>query len=402
MENPDGTFNPVIPDILPHEQMYTIQVGGETFRLSGASLSSDAPSYFTEFFTPYKNVSEEERPTLYIDRSAEVFKLISNHLQGYYTSPRDYAMYIYLAADATYYHLPRLLKQIRTADMFVNVGGECMRVPHKLFQSPGDVHNFFTISRAALLDDRQVRQRFNLLRPPPMAPLVIPERSAKLFGEILELLKGAYVNIEDGEHRQKLINECKYYRLRGLEQKLLPVKISVIGEDASSVYEEIQMNLKDVKLSNLCVGQLCGRNAATYQRPFTEEPPRELVFQLRDDLVKVQQHDGTVYDCIFLKEETREMVQNALQCLTVSDMSLGESHSDLMCGFQGVPTNGAIASLTLDGKELGGPLGPGAVCFLKDSLWRFAFFGADGRVYLELVKGCGISQGRQNAVRDFV
>ena len=42
-------YNPEVPPILPHEKIYSIQVGYRLYRLSGLSLSSDAPSYFTKF-----------------------------------------------------------------------------------------------------------------------------------------------------------------------------------------------------------------------------------------------------------------------------------------------------------------------------------------------------------------
>lgn len=37
----DNILHPKIPDILPRERVFPIQVGGEVFKLSGASLSSD-------------------------------------------------------------------------------------------------------------------------------------------------------------------------------------------------------------------------------------------------------------------------------------------------------------------------------------------------------------------------
>ena len=40
-----------IPHILPHERVFPIQIGGELFKLSGASLSSDGASRIdTEMF----------------------------------------------------------------------------------------------------------------------------------------------------------------------------------------------------------------------------------------------------------------------------------------------------------------------------------------------------------------
>ena len=72
-------FNPAVFEVLPHEKVYSIQVGYKLFRLSGLSLSSDAPSYFTKFFSQEEN----EEKVLFFDRSPQIFEKIYNHLQGY-------------------------------------------------------------------------------------------------------------------------------------------------------------------------------------------------------------------------------------------------------------------------------------------------------------------------------
>lgn len=72
------------PSILPPEKVFPVQIGSELFRLSGASISSDAPSYFTQFFEEQIRRNEESggiRP-LYIDRDPETFRDIVRHLQG--------------------------------------------------------------------------------------------------------------------------------------------------------------------------------------------------------------------------------------------------------------------------------------------------------------------------------
>lgn len=40
-EQPPKRLQPDIPQILPHEKVFPIQIGSELFRLSGASISSD-------------------------------------------------------------------------------------------------------------------------------------------------------------------------------------------------------------------------------------------------------------------------------------------------------------------------------------------------------------------------
>ena len=74
------------PSILPPEKVFPIQIGSELFRLSGASISSDAPSYFTQFFEEQIRQNEESGGvrTLYIDRDPETFRDVARHLQGAY------------------------------------------------------------------------------------------------------------------------------------------------------------------------------------------------------------------------------------------------------------------------------------------------------------------------------
>lgn len=81
-----GSKNPSAhpPSILPPEKVFPIQIGSELFRLSGASISSDAPSYFTQFFEEQIKQNEESGGvrTLYIDRDPETFRDVARHLQG--------------------------------------------------------------------------------------------------------------------------------------------------------------------------------------------------------------------------------------------------------------------------------------------------------------------------------
>ena len=130
-------WNTDIPNVLPHERVFPIQIGSELFRLSGASISSDglyfdprwrgladkprAPSYFSQFFQCQLQAAEENGDdsntvrTLYIDRDPVTFKDISLHLQGYHVAPRDGSHFVKLFADAQFYscRLPALSGRAR-------------------------------------------------------------------------------------------------------------------------------------------------------------------------------------------------------------------------------------------------------------------------------------------------
>merc|ERR1711881_8539 len=77
--------------VLPAGKVFPIQIGSDLFRLSGASISSDAPSYFSHYFGEQliqTGGRASQVKTLYIDRDPETFKDIALHLQGYYVKPR--------------------------------------------------------------------------------------------------------------------------------------------------------------------------------------------------------------------------------------------------------------------------------------------------------------------------
>lgn len=127
---------------LPHAKGFSIQIGSELFKLSGASIMSDgqyshfvqsvtrtensrAPSYFSRFFEEQLQQHDDGSGalrTLYIDRDPSTFQDICRHLQGkaqcpdkkliriqsnrcagYYVQPRDGAHFVRLFADAQFY-----------------------------------------------------------------------------------------------------------------------------------------------------------------------------------------------------------------------------------------------------------------------------------------------------------
>lgn len=125
-------FDVEIPKVLPHSRVYQIQVGSKLFKLSGASLSSDSPSYFTEYFSKQDNQSK----VLYIDRSPEVFEYISKHLQGYYIQVDDPELNTYLASDAFYFGLMRLTEILTKDYYYIRVGNLPFKVPKSIIHSP--------------------------------------------------------------------------------------------------------------------------------------------------------------------------------------------------------------------------------------------------------------------------
>ncbi|CAD6610873.1 BAH_G0009670.mRNA.1.CDS.1 [Saccharomyces cerevisiae] len=324
-------FDPNIPQILPHEKMYKIQVGKSLFKISGASLSSDGPSFFTEYFSKKRSPSNNDdsnndtmesnkNEVLFIDRSAEVFEWIYQHLQGYIIEIKDEVQYTMLFADAMYYNLPRLRSLLKETDYyFTNIGGQSFKIAKNLFRREGDSPNYFEIYAATVyIDVEELIISKKLLRPPPHSAPYVP-RSSEYFKDLLTLLGGASIDLDDNK-RNALIKECRYYRLLNLEQRLIKSHISY---NPITRKEEICLLLKDLSKKGItfpassafstspyfeddfCSINECDSlsktreqpankkvkldmtekyndswNMLCYKRPFLDKHPRELIFQI--------------------------------------------------------------------------------------------------------------------------
>ncbi|EGV66117.1 hypothetical protein CANTEDRAFT_112525 [Yamadazyma tenuis ATCC 10573] len=281
LDNATHEYSNDIPVILPHSNIYNIQVGSRLFKLSGASLSSDGPSYFTNYFMQPENTDK----TLFLDRSPEVFERICVHLQGYYVSvdEDDDRISVFLAQDAAYFGLNRLSAILGKEYLFIRVGSTPFKVPKSLIAAPGNYPNYLTINNP--LDQRilslEVVQKRQLLRPPPAKSAEAPTRSARLFADILELLRGNLEVIRDDTHRRVLMRECRYYRFLELEQRI--IKHAVTRNPYTPDSEEIIINVNDVSPKYISIPQVPeGMEAyVQYQRPYiAREPRRNLVFQV--------------------------------------------------------------------------------------------------------------------------
>ncbi|OQE41086.1 hypothetical protein PENCOP_c005G08351 [Penicillium coprophilum] len=285
MDTPSSKCN------LPPEKVFSIQIGSEIFRLSGVSIASDAPSYFSRFFEDQLLHQDAANiRTLYIDRDPMTFREIARHLQGYHVRPQDGAQYVKLFADAQFYTLPRLMSQMFESECFIQIGDRHFQIPRDIFSGPGDAPNFFTLGFAAFFAsptevfpglDRQ-----GLLRPPAIVPPSVPNRSADVFDELLHLLRGYPLHIRNEDHRASLLRDCRYFHLRGLEQKLIPHQITT---NPFSHRLEIVIRLEDVRPSgiqftfNAVSGSPAVGGHVTYMRPYVDENVADLVVEIGDE-----------------------------------------------------------------------------------------------------------------------
>lgn len=273
-------FDIDIPNVLPHSRVYQIQVGSRLFKLSGASLSSDSPSYFTEYFSK----AENQTKVLFIDRSPDIFEFISSHLQGYYVLIDDPENYTYLASDAFYFGLKRLAENLTKDYYFIRVGNMPFRVPKLLIHTPGNYPNYISINNPLNLNSARMLAAFDFLRPPPTRPIDVPHRSGKLFSEIMELFSGNTDIIKDDNHRALLIKECRYYRFLELEQRI--VKYKLVNNVFNSMNDDIILNLIDIAPKGISIPESAEKEevCVQYSRPFiAREPKRDLIIQIDSD-----------------------------------------------------------------------------------------------------------------------
>ncbi|KAF8419322.1 hypothetical protein EV426DRAFT_538829 [Tirmania nivea] len=309
-----GAYFPDIPRILPHERVFPIQIGSEMFKLryerlpwDGQFLFSRAPSYFSQFFEQQlASDPDAQVRTLYIDRDPVTFRDIARHLQGYYVSPEDAGQYVRLFADAQFYSLPKLISQLYESDFYIFIGGTHFRIPRDIFSNPGDSSNFFGLNLSVNFTKSDELfpglPREGLLRPPSIAPANVPNHSPETFKELLHVLRGYPIQIRNEEHRQELLQDCRYYNLRCLEQKLIPHSISYnLRRDR----HEIVIRIEDIKPSRITFRQEIYQPNQTpppdapvgfvvYGRPWVDDEDYELVVEIGGETTKFDRKDMRV------------------------------------------------------------------------------------------------------------
>lgn len=286
-------FDPSIPEILQPERLYTLEVGSQVFRLSGASLSSDSPSYFTHYFSQYEHLNDQDRPTLIIDRSPKVFEYINRHLQGYHVQADDDEMLAFLTIDASYYNLKKLLDRIRITDYLVRIGGELFRLPQELFHGHGNSPNYLSVQHTSLLEaPRDLAFQGTMVRPVPAAPMRVADHSPRLFRDLVEFLAGSRSQVDNASHRELLIKEARYYRFRGLEQQLVPCSIQF---NSFRGFEEIVLPVQYVAAAGLSIVCPHGRQSLHYKRPYIDNVQREIVLQFdAEEVLYTVASDGLI------------------------------------------------------------------------------------------------------------
>jgi len=298
--------------------------------------------------------------------------------------------------------VPRLISQLYEESIFISIGHRDFQIPRELFSDPGNSPNYFSLGFAVFFSTPTEvfpgLNREGLLRPPSIIPPSVPNRSAETFTELLHLLRGYPLQIKNEEHRAELLRDCRYFHLKGLEQKLIRHDISF---NLARRKEEITLRLEDVRQSGISViaeptssspsppyhneppshatsstsqffpshsipGQISFVN---YARPFTDTKPYELVLEIGSEETKLHlavMRAEFFGDCKARISRLFEVIATKLNLPTSQPLGLlmkrgGASSQPASPGNSGVSEDlvrviiGDEAYVRLDGKEWSSP-----------------------------------------------
>ena len=214
---------------------------------------------------------------------------------GYFITPQNGPHFIKLYADAQFYSLPRLASQLFDSDMYVTVGGVPFIIPRDSFSGPGNSSNFFALGFAGFIASKDDAfpglQSRSLMRPPPIAPQNVPNRSPDILRDLITLSRGYSIHVRDANHRAALVGDCKYYGFKGLMHKLFAHEISYNAERGCS---EIVMRIEDLHKSGISffsdpspADQSPLGGWVHYARPFVDETSFEVIVEIGAQETKI-------------------------------------------------------------------------------------------------------------------
>lgn len=212
------------------------------------------------------------------------------------------------------------MSQLFESEIFVQIGDRNFQIPRDIFSDPGNSPNFFSLGFAVFFASPDEvfpgLDRQGLLRPPSIVPPSVPSRSAEVFEQIIHLLRGYPVHIKNEDHRSELLRDCRYFHLRGLEQKLIAHEIRYNARRQKS---EISLRIEDLRPSGLQFPQdedpqnlPWPTGLVHYARPFVDDNAYELIIELGDE--------STVLDLNIMRPQfhglTKARISSLLQVIS--------------------------------------------------------------------------------------
>ena len=172
-----------------------------------------------------------------------------------------------------------------------------------------------------------------------------------MFAQLLHMLKGYPLHIRDQEHRAELLRDCRYFHLRGLEQKLIAHEISYNLERQRS---EICLRLEDVKPSGVSFVSDVRHSEApasggwvNYARPFVDDTSYEMILEISGEKMVVDLKD----------------MRADFHGLTKARVS---SLFQVVANKMNLPTNAPLGLMMLSGGQSAQPASPGHTPLSED------------------------------------
>lgn len=240
------------------------------------------------------------------------------------------------------------MSQLFESECFIQIGDRHFQIPRDIFSSPGDSPNFFTLGFAAFFASPSEvfpgLDRQGLLRPPAIVPPSVPNRSADVFDELLHLLRGYTLHIRNEEHRAALLRDCRYFHLRGLEQKLIP---HLITTNPFTYRPEIVIRLEDVRPSGIQSvldenGSFARSGIVPYKRPFVDEVAADLVIEIGDETSTIHRDSMYVNFVGLTKKRMTSLLGTVYKKMNQDSQSLSQAPIRIIVNSD--------VDLTIDGK----------------------------------------------------
>jgi len=193
--------------------------------------------------------------------------------------------------------------------------------------------------------------RRGLLRPPSITPPYVPGRSAKTFAQLLHLLRGYPLHIENEDHRAELLRDCRYFHLRGLEQKVIAHEISYNLERQQT---EICLRIEDIKPSGISYKADEAENDqdvtggwVRYARPFVDDISYELIVEVGGE--------STVLDLNDMRADFHGLAKARVSSLF-----------QVVANKMNLPTNAPLGAMMLSGAGQSSHASPGHTPLSED------------------------------------
>jgi hypothetical protein len=158
------------------------------------------------------------------------------------------------------------------------------------------------------------------------------------------MLRGYPLHIRNADHRAALLRDCRYFHLRGLEQRLIPHAITT---NPFSQKSEIAIRLEDVRPSGIQFVYNTAETGGhvTYARPFVDEKAADLLLEIGDESSLIDANNMRANFLGLAKQRFAGLLQAIAKKIKQSDSHLPLGQGPFIIRID------RSTDLTVDGKQ---------------------------------------------------